>query len=168
MRSHPLASGDKWTPEQLWAAGWGLDPAKRRNRLTVRLLLTLTPPRRLPHPSLQRLRVKAQRAVSTLVGCDFRAKTFGSDLFLPHPFGIVVHAKAVIGNRVTLMQGVTLGENQRVPGVPIVGDDVTIGAGAVVLGPVTIGDRAVIGAGSVVVGDVAPGTTVVGNPARPI
>jgi acetyltransferase-like isoleucine patch superfamily enzyme len=41
-----------------------------------------------------------------------------------------------------------------------------IGFGAFVLKGVTIGDGAIVGAGSVVTGDVAPGTVVVGNPAR--
>ncbi|GAA3756518.1 sugar O-acetyltransferase [Terriglobus aquaticus] len=54
-------------------------------------------------------------------------------------------------------------------GKPIrIGADVWIGGGAILLPGVTIGDGAVIGAGSVVTRSVAPGTTVVGNPAKPI
>ena len=54
-------------------------------------------------------------------------------------------------------------------GRPIrIGKHVWIGGGAIVLPGVTIGDHAVVGAGSVVTRDVAPGTTVVGNPARAI
>ena len=53
-------------------------------------------------------------------------------------------------------------------GRPIVlGADVWIGGGAIVLPGVTVGDGAVVGAGAVVTRDVAPGTTVMGNPARP-
>lgn len=48
----------------------------------------------------------------------------------------------------------------------IVEDNVSIGAGSVILPGLRIGKAAVIGAGSVVTRDVAPGTTVVGNPAR--
>lgn len=44
---------------------------------------------------------------------------------------------------------------------------VWVGGGAIILGGVTIGAGAIIGAGSVVTRDVAPGTTVMGNPARP-
>lgn len=47
-----------------------------------------------------------------------------------------------------------------------IGTDVWIGGGVIILPGVTVGDGAVIGAGSVVTRDVAPGTTVVGNPAR--
>jgi len=50
----------------------------------------------------------------------------------------------------------------------VIGDGVWIGGGAIVLPGVTIGPNAVIGAGAVVTRDVAAGTTVVGNPARPI
>ena len=43
-----------------------------------------------------------------------------------------------------------------------------IGAGAVLLPGITIGEGAMVGAGAVVTKDVAPGTTVIGNPARPL
>lgn len=54
-------------------------------------------------------------------------------------------------------------------GAPItVGRNVWIGGGALILPGVDIGDDAIIGAGAVVTRDVAPGTTVAGNPARPL
>ncbi|ANL63990.1 maltose O-acetyltransferase [Rhizobium phaseoli] len=49
-----------------------------------------------------------------------------------------------------------------------IGSDVWIGGAAVILGGVTIGDGAIVGAGAVVTRDVPAGTTVVGNPARPV
>jgi maltose O-acetyltransferase len=63
---------------------------------------------------------------------------------------------------------VTIGTRHKGGGVPVVGSDVVVGAGAVILGGISIGDGAVIGANSVVTRDVAPGSTVVGAPARPI
>ena len=46
-------------------------------------------------------------------------------------------------------------------------DGCDIGVGAVILPGVTVGRCAQVGAGAVVTGDVAPGTVVIGVPARP-
>lgn len=54
-------------------------------------------------------------------------------------------------------------------GRPIaIGSNVWVGGGALIMPGVTIGDDTIIGAGAVVTRDVPPGTTVVGNPARPL
>jgi acetyltransferase-like isoleucine patch superfamily enzyme len=50
----------------------------------------------------------------------------------------------------------------------IIGDRVWIGARAIVLKGVTIGSGAIVGAGAIVTRDVAPGSVVVGLPAREI
>lgn len=87
-----------------------------------------------------------------------------ADIHLPHPYGLVVHPAAVIGNRVTLMQQVTIGAASTNPNVaPVIGEGVYVGEGARVLGDVRIGERAVIGANAVITKDVAPGVTVVGT-----
>lgn len=49
-----------------------------------------------------------------------------------------------------------------------IGERAWIGGGAIVLAGRSIGDEAIVGAGAVVTRDVAPGTTVAGNPARPV
>jgi sugar O-acyltransferase (sialic acid O-acetyltransferase NeuD family) len=67
-----------------------------------------------------------------------------------------------MGDFVTLSPGVVLAGGVEVD------DDVFIGAGAVVLPGVHVGREAVIGAGAVVLKNVGPGSTVVGNPARPL
>lgn len=86
-----------------------------------------------------------------------------SPILMAHPYGIVIHARTVIGRRVVVMQQVTLGGKDRgVDLAPIIEDDVYIGAGAKVLGPVRVGRGAVIGANAVVTRDVPPGCTVVG------
>lgn len=82
--------------------------------------------------------------------------------------GTVIHARAVIGDRVIIGPGVTIGGKTPLIGVPVIGDDVEIGAGACIIGPITIGRRAVIGANAVVVKDVPEGMVVGGVPARVI
>jgi maltose O-acetyltransferase len=49
-----------------------------------------------------------------------------------------------------------------------IGRNVWIGGGALILPGVTVGDDAIVGAGAVVTRDVPAGTTVAGNPARPL
>jgi acetyltransferase-like isoleucine patch superfamily enzyme len=44
----------------------------------------------------------------------------------------------------------------------------TIGSGVTLLGGITVGENALVGAGSVVTRDVPPGVTVAGNPAKPL
>ncbi len=79
--------------------------------------------------------------------------------------GVVIGETAVVGENVTLNQGVTLGgtSSERTKRHPTIGERVVVGADALVLGAITIGDGASIGAGSVVVRDVPPNATVVGD-----
>lgn len=80
--------------------------------------------------------------------------------------GIVIHARAVIGDRVSIGTGVTIGGRGKVFGVPIIESDVEIGSGAKILGDIRVGKGAVIGANAVVIADVEPYSVVVGVPAR--
>ena len=98
------------------------------------------------------------------------AAVIGECCFIDHGAGVVIGETAVIGNRVTLYQGVTLGglKTENVKRHPTLGDDVVVGAGAKLLGPVTIGNGATVGANAVVLKDVAAGETVVGIPAMPL
>jgi serine O-acetyltransferase len=90
----------------------------------------------------------------------------GRDVVLGYQgMGIVVHAQAVIGDRVIVSPGVTIGGNGRQLGVPVIGNDVLIGSGAKVLGPIRVGNGARIGANAVVLQDVPDGATAVGVPA---
>ncbi len=90
----------------------------------------------------------------------------GKGLFIDHGMGVVVGETAIIGNDVTLFQGVTLGGTGKETGKrhPTIGDYVVIGAGAKVLGNITIGDNSYIGANAVVLRDVPANSTVVGVP----
>lgn len=94
--------------------------------------------------------------------------TIGKGLFIDHGHGVVIGETAIIGDNVTLYQGVTLGGTGKEHGKrhPTVGNNVMISAGAKILGSFTIGDNSKIGAGSVVLQEVPPNSTVVGVPGR--
>lgn len=92
----------------------------------------------------------------------------GACCFIDHGTGVVIGETAVIGNRVTLYQGVTLGGigTDQAKRHPTLEDEVMVGAGAKLLGAITIGAGAKIGANAVVLSDVPTGATAVGIPAR--
>ena len=92
----------------------------------------------------------------------------GRRVFIDHGDGVVVGETTVIGDDVTIYQGVTLGGTGKDTGKrhPTLGDNVLIGAGTKVLGPVYIGDNARIGAGSVVLKNLPANCTAVGVPAE--
>ena len=110
------------------------------------------------------------QARSALVfGVDLHpAVPVGRGVFMDHATGIVVGETAVIGNDVSILQGVTLGGTGKDRGDrhPKVRDGVLLAAGAKVLGNIEIGRGAKVGAGSVVLADVPPCATVAGVPAR--
>src|SRR5215470_17963368 len=90
----------------------------------------------------------------------------GQRLFIDHGMGVVIGETTILGNDVTLYQGVTLGGTGKEQGKrhPTIGNNVVIGAGARILGNITIGDNCRIGAGSVVLRDVPADSTIVGVP----
>ena len=92
----------------------------------------------------------------------------GKGFFIDHGNGVVIGETTIIGDNVTVYQGVTLGGTGKDTGKrhPTIGNNVTIGAGAKVLGPFTVGDGSKIGASAVVLKEVPPNCTVVGNPGR--
>jgi serine O-acetyltransferase len=95
----------------------------------------------------------------------------GPSFFIDHGTGVVIGETSVIGERVRLYQGVTLGAKsfpldaagRPVKGVdrhPIVEDDVVIYAGATILGRVTIGRGSSIGGNVWLTRSVPPGSRI--------
>ena len=94
--------------------------------------------------------------------------TIGRSFFIDHGTGVVIGETTVIGDRVRVYQGVTLGalsvNEHTARGAkrhPTIEDDVVIYAGATILGGETvIGRGAVIGGNCWVISSIAPGQTV--------
>lgn len=94
----------------------------------------------------------------------------GRRVFIDHAIGVVIGQTAVVGDDVTIYQGVSLGgvSLAKTKRHPTIESGVVIGAGAKVLGDIVIGANAKIGANSVVIKDVPRDCTAVGIPARVI
>lgn len=110
-----------------------------------------------------------QSRMSELFQVDIHPATrIGRGVFVDHGTGIVIGETAVIGDDVSMLQGVTLGGTgaERGDRHPKIGNGVLLGAGAKVLGNIVIGDYAKIASGSVVLKPVPAGCTAAGVPAR--
>ena len=92
----------------------------------------------------------------------------GKGFFIDHGSGVIIGETTIIGDNVTIYQGVTLGGTGKETGKrhPTLCDNVMVSAGAKVIGSFTIGENSKIGAGSVVLEEVPPNCTVVGVPGR--
>ncbi len=125
-------------------------------------------------------RILSERA-HALTGIDIHpGARIGSDFFVDHGTGVVIGETTVIGDRVKLYQGVTLGavsfskdaHGNPVKGVkrhPDVEDDVTIYSGATILGGNTvIGARSTIGANVWLTHSVPPDSTVYNQQPKPL
>lgn len=110
-----------------------------------------------------------QSRVSEIFAMDIHpAARIGSGILVDHATGIVIGETAVVGDDVSLLQGVTLGGTGKIDGDrhPKVGNGVLLSAGAQIIGNISIGDNAKVAAGSVVLEDVPQNATVAGVPAK--
>lgn len=157
----PAVSADEadWSREHKRFFAWA--PAKS-------LLASLRAYERAHGSYLKRVvAVLRHRFWSMVTGADIPLGTqIGGGLLLPHPNGIVIHPKAVIGPNCLIFQQVTIGTVDTRKGVPHIEGHVDIGAGARVLGPLHVGAHARIGANSVVLKDVPAGASATGVPAK--
>ena len=104
-----------------------------------------------------------------ITGIDIHpGATIGVPFFIDHGTGIVIGETTIIGERVKLYQGVTLGalslsKGHNLKGIkrhPTIGNDVTIYSGASILGDVNIGDDVIIGSNVFITENVPPHTKV--------
>ncbi len=94
----------------------------------------------------------------------------GKNFFIDHGMGVVIGETTVVGDNVTIYQGVTLGGTGKETGKrhPTIEDNVIIGAGAKVLGPIVISRGSKIGAGAIVIKDTVEDSTTVGLAAHTV
>ncbi|HEY6338272.1 MAG TPA: serine O-acetyltransferase [Candidatus Sulfotelmatobacter sp.] len=107
------------------------------------------------------------QVVRLMTGIEIHpAAQVGRRLFIDHGLGVVIGETAVVGDDVTLYQGVTLGGTGKEQGKrhPTIENEVVVGSGAKILGNITVGRNCRIGAGSVVLRNVPENSTVVGVP----
>ncbi|WP_335920966.1 hypothetical protein [Shewanella algae] len=85
-----------------------------------------------------------------------RSVVIGRGLRIPHPYNIIVHSSCIIGDKVTIYHGVTLGANDLSMnyGAPTVSDGCFLAANSMVLGRVKVGCFSIIGAGERVTDNV--------------
>jgi serine O-acetyltransferase len=122
-------------------------------------------------------RIVAEGAHST-TGIDIHpGASIGGSFFIDHGTGVVIGETAVLGERVRLYQGVTLGARRfeldargalakNYPRHPIIEDDVVIYAGASVLGRITVGRGSTIAGNVWLTHSVPPGSTITQAAAR--
>ncbi len=111
----------------------------------------------------------AAHAIKIITGIEIHpAAQIGKDFFIDHGTGVVIGETTIIGDNVTLYQGVTLGgvSTKKEKRHPTLASNIVIGAGAKVLGNIEIGDYVQVGANSVVLKDIPSYSTVVGIPGR--
>jgi len=118
---------------------------------------------------LLRVGVRFFNAMLNRIELDPRAE-IGAGCVILHGQCIVVGFSCILGENVTIHQGVTIGaiagkvKNGRVD--PIIEDGVMLGAGAKVLGPVRVGKNSIIGANAIVLDDIPANSIAVGVPAK--
>jgi serine O-acetyltransferase len=101
----------------------------------------------------------------------------GRYFFIDHGTGVVIGETSILGDRVRMYQGVTLGaksfplgkDGNPIKGIdrhPIIEDDVIIYAGATILGRVVIGRGSVIGGNVWITRDIPAGSRIVQKSAK--
>lgn len=153
---------------------------RSKNKITVRLLLSLFNPRFSPMFLVRianlfyRYKLGFISRIFSLLnqilfGCDIgRGANIEGGLYMPHPCGVVIGEFVMVGKNCIIHQGVTLGARgeEHLLANPTIGNEVEIGTGAKILGQLSIGNYARIGANCVLLIDVPEKGIAVGVPGK--
>lgn len=105
--------------------------------------------------------------VSDKYGVDFGARTIiGKGFILRHVGAIAIHADAILGDNIEILQGVTIGYERRGKrqGAPVLGNNIWIGSNATIVGKIRIGNNVLIAPNAFINFDVPDNSIVIGNP----
>lgn len=108
-----------------------------------------------------------KRQIGYRFGIEIGPKVqIGGGFRMIHPWGITFNSKVLVGNNVTVLKGVTLGNQKRgkYDGSPEIGDNVYVGLNSTIVGKVKIGSNVLIAPNSFVNRSVDDNTIVIGNP----
>ena len=109
-----------------------------------------------------RKRLVSRFGIDAVPGCKI-----GPGLRIEHTFGIVIGKYVEIGQGLTIMHCVTIGEkyldHRSNKKYPVLGDNVNIGVGSVILGDIQIGSNVTIGALTLVLRSIPDGETAIGR-----
>lgn len=117
---------------------------------------------------LQLLLLFWQKGIEITTGISIPASVkIGHSFYIGHFGGVILNAKAVIGNNCNISQGVTIGVSGKDAnrGVPIIGNNVYIGVNAVIAGKIKVADNVLVGSCSLVTKDVEEFAVMMGVPA---
>ena len=117
------------------------------------------------------LALTMQARISTVFAMDLHpAARMGKGILIDHGTGVVIGETAVVGDNVSILQGVTLGGTGKDVGDrhPKIGKGVLVGAHSTILGNITVGKGAMIAAGSLVLKPVEKHVMVAGAPAKKV
>lgn len=105
--------------------------------------------------------------LSGRLGISLPFDHIGKGFMLYHGAAIAINDSAILGDYVSIRNGVTIGAENRGPrkGAPTIGNRVWIGSNAVIVGNITIGNDVLIAPNAYVNFSVPDHSIVIGNPA---